>query len=273
MLSLHDTQARMTAALLHGDDVAGVAALLRDGRGIAGERRLHVYRNNVFASLGAALEAVYPVTARLVGDAFFRQLARAYIARHPSSSANLHAFGSRLPTFLRTQPSLAALPYLADVAALEWAVHEVYHEADEERLDVESLAHVAADAQARVRLHLQLATRFVASPHPVLAIWRANRADVDDDAVAPVALDDGGVRLLVARSDLEVEFRVLAAGEDRFLRALAQGLPLATGVPAALALDHAFDFAATLARHVALGTFRAWSLADADVACGQGAAR
>ena len=272
MLSLHDTQARVSAALLRGDDVGGVAALLRDGRGVAGERRLHVYRNNVFASLGAALEAVYPVTARLVGDAFFRQLARAYIARHPSSSGNLHAFGGKLPAFVRTQAALAALPYLGDVAALEWAVHEVYHEADEERLDVDALAHVPADVQARIRLHLQLATRFVASPHPVLAIWRANRAEVDDDAIAPVSLDQGGVRLLVARSDLEVEFRVLAAGEERFLRAVAQGLPLAAAVPAALAVDAGFDFTATLARHVALGTFRAWSLADGDVAA-PGAAR
>jgi len=266
MLSLHDTQARVAAALLRGEGVADAAALLRDGVGIAGERRLHVYRNNVVASLGAALAAVYPVTMRLVGVAFFRALARAYVVRHPSSSANLHAFGGCLPGFIAAQPALATLPYLADVAALEWAMHEVYHEADEERLDVKALARVQVDAQPRVRLHLQLATRFVASPFPVLAIWRAHRDAADDDDVAPVSLADGGVSILVARSDFEVELRVLAAGEDRFLRALAQGLPLAAAVPTALAVDPAFDFAATLARHVALGTFRAWSLADVDAA-------
>jgi hypothetical protein len=273
MPSLRDTQARVAAALLRGEGVAEVAALLRDGVGVAGERRLHVYRNNVFASLGSALEAVYPVTARLVGAAFFRALARAYIVRHPSSSGDLHAFGGELAAFVRTQPSLDALPYLADVAALEWAMHEVYHEADEERLDVDSLAGVAADAQLRIRLHLQLATRFVTSPFPVLAIWRANRTEVGDEGVAAVSIAEGGVRVLVARSDDEVELRILAAGEDRFLRALAEGLPLAAAVPAALVVEPAFDFAAALARHVALGTFRAWSLADADVANARGAAR
>ena len=59
-----------------------------------------VYRNNLFASLGAALEAVYPVSARLLGQGFFRQLARAYIVKHPSTSGNLHAFGAHLPLWI-----------------------------------------------------------------------------------------------------------------------------------------------------------------------------
>jgi hypothetical protein len=268
MLSLHDTQARVTAALLRGagDDIA---ALLRDDGAVAAERRLRVYRNNVFASLGAALHAVYPVTARLVGEPFFRQLARTYIARHPSMSGDLHAFGAMLPALVRKQASLAALPYLADVAALEWAIHEVYHEADEEVLDTAALAQLPADRQARVRLHLQLATRFVASPFPVLAIWQANQAEADD-TVAPVALDAGGVRLLVARDrDFAVEFRVLDVGEDCFLRMLAGGEPLASAVPAALVADPAFDFAAAFARHLAVGSFRAWSLAEADMVDGK----
>jgi hypothetical protein len=262
MPSLHETQGLVAAALRRGDG-AGVAALLRDAGGVAAERRLHVYRNNHVAGLATALAAVYPVTARLVGEDFFRQLARAYIAGHPSTSGDLQAFGAVLPAFIRGQASLAALPYLADVAALEWAAHEVYHEADEQALDVAALARVDADAQLRIRLHLQLATRFVASPFPVLAIWHANQA-ASDDGVPSVSLADGGVRVLVARRDFEVEFRVLEVGEDRFLRALATGQPLGVAVPAALDIDPAFDVAATLARHVALGTFRAWSLADAE---------
>jgi hypothetical protein len=261
MLSLHDTQAVLSAALLRGDGAPGATALLRESRGVSAERRLHVYRNNLFASLGAALRAVYPVTARLLGDAFFRQLARAYVVKHPSTSGSLHAFGAQLPAFVRRQATLAELPYLGDVATLEWAQHEVYHEADEEALDTAALARVPGELQGRIRLHLQLASRFVASPFPVLAIWQANQAAAKD-AVAPVSLADGAVRVLVARSDFEVEFRVLADGEERFLRALASGEPLATAVAAALAVDPAFDLGATLARHFALGSFRAWSVAN-----------
>jgi hypothetical protein len=263
MPSLHETQGLIAAALGQGDS-ASVVTLLRGAGDVAAARRLHVYRNNHVAALATALTDVYPVTTRLVGEDFFRQLARAYIARHPSTSGDLQAFGAMLPAFIRRQASLATLPYLADVAALEWAVHEVYHEADEQALDVAALARVEAAAQLRIRLHLQLATHFVASPFPVLAIWHANQA-ASDDGVPTVSLADGGVRVLVARRDFEVEFRVLDAGEDCFLRALAAGQPLGGAVPAALDIDPGFDFASTLARHVALGTFRAWSLADAEV--------
>jgi hypothetical protein len=134
------------------------------------------------------------------------------------------------------------------------------------------MAQVPADAKHRIRLHVQIASRFVRSPYPVLAIWQANRSDVDDDAIVPVSLDAGGVRLLVARSDFEVEFRVLGDGEDALLRTLAEGQPLARAVPAALAAEPGFDFAATLARHVALETFRGWSLAEVDAALAEGAA-
>jgi hypothetical protein len=260
MPSLLDTQALVSGALLRGETAYGVVSLLRSGRGVAAERRLHVYRNNLFASLGAALGAVYPVVARLVGEGFFRQLARGYVLGHPSLSGDLHDFGAQLPAYLHKQASLATLPYLADVAALEWACHEVYHEADEAAFDASALAGLPAEAQARLRLHLQLATRFVASPFPVLAIWRANQAAASDD-VTPVSLDAAGVHLLVARCDFEVEFRVLGGGEDRFLRALAEGRTLPAALQAALASEAGFDLGATLGRHFALGTFRAWSLA------------
>lgn len=261
MPSLLETQALVMGALLRGDASRGGASLLRTARGVPAERRLHVYRNNLYASLGTALAAVYPVVARLIGDDCFRELARGYVARHPSRSGNLHEFGRHLPSYVRAQTELSTLRYLADVAALEWASHEVYHEADNRTLDASALGQVPAEAQARIRLHLQLATRFIASSYPVLAIWQAHQVDADEH-VAPVSLDAGGVRVLVARSGFEVEFRMLGAAEDRWLRALAEGRTLAAALSAALALDPDFDFSATLGRHLGLGSFRAYSLAD-----------
>jgi hypothetical protein len=258
MHSLHDTQALVMGAL-RGGPTAPLGGLLHSGRGVAAERRLQVYRNNLHASLGAALAAVYPVLVRLVGNAFFRQLARAHIERHPSRSGNLHEFGVHLPAFLKTQASLSELPYLSDVAALEWAGHEVYHEADDSELDFAALGALSDEARTRLRLHLQLASRFVASAYPVLSIWKANQPGAEEGA--SVSLDEGGVRLLVARSGFEVEFRVLDAAEDRWLRALGEGRTVAAALQSALEVDSAFDLGATLGRHLALGSFRGWSLA------------
>ena len=96
----------------------------------------------------------------------------------------------------------------------------------------------------------------------MLAIWQANQTEV----ATTVSLDEGGVRLLVGRSAFEVEFRLLGAAEDAWLRALAEGRTLAVASARALAVDAGFDLGATLGRHLALGSFRSWSLAPEDSA-------
>ncbi|MEO7707278.1 MAG: DNA-binding domain-containing protein [Caldimonas sp.] len=261
MPALPEMQARFLDALLAGGALptARAVALLRDGDGVSAMRRLQVYRNNVQASLRAALEAVYPVVARLVGAACFADIARRFIPTYPSRSGNLHDFGRELPDFLRSLPALDALPYLGDVAALEWACHEVYHEADDGAFDPAVLADVPLANQPSLRLALQPALRFVESPYPVLAIWQANQPD----SAASVHLDQGGVQLLVARRDDDIEFRSLGAAEACWLRTLVEERPLAEAVVAALALDPGFDFGAVLARHLRLGTFcRVWLPTD-----------
>lgn len=252
MLALPDTQVRVMNALLRRGDPAAAAALVRPGA-LPAARRLAIYRNNMVQSLVAALAAVYPVTERLVGSVFFRQAAKACIGIHPSRSGDLHDFGADFPPFLRAWAPAAALPYLPDVAALEWAMHRAYHEAALPALPLAGLAGVPPHAQAGLRLGLQPSARFVSSPYPVLRIWQANQAGADE--ADTVSLDDGGVRLLVLQQALEIVFVPLDAAEDRWLRALADGAGLGQASACAFDLDPAFDLASTLARHLTLGLF------------------
>src|SRR5262245_42691844 len=57
------------------------------------DRRFAVYRNNRSAGLIAALAARFPVVQRLVGDEFFREMARQYIAHDPPRSPILMEYG------------------------------------------------------------------------------------------------------------------------------------------------------------------------------------
>ena len=120
--SLRELQRSFATGVLH-DDVTTVGGLLVPGD-FSGESRLQIYRNNVFTSLTDALEDIYPVVARLVGNEFFSYAAHEYIVRYPSRSGNLHEFGDRLPGFLGGFPPAKDLGYLADVAHLEWTWHE-----------------------------------------------------------------------------------------------------------------------------------------------------
>ena len=145
-----------------------------------------------------------------------------------------------------------ALPYLADVAALEWANHAVYHAADAAPLDAERLARVPEAEHERLRFSLHPATRLVASRYPILAIWQANQGD--DPPAAEIDLDIGADYLLVVRRDFDLVIERLAPGEFALLSELATGAPLAQACEAAMAADAEIDLGAAMGRFVADGT-------------------
>ena len=240
MRSLHRLQVEFSEAILQGRTAAGFPA-----------ERLQIYRNNVFLGLEAALAAVYAVVRRLVGDAYFRQVARRLIREYPSRSGNLHDFGRELPALLQALPDIGGLPYLADVASLEWSRHEAFHAADATPLDIEHLATLNDDAQARVRFDLHPSVRLVASRFPILSIWEANQ---EQEAHVPgIDLAMGADWLLVHRRGFEHRVERLTPGEFSLLSALAGGFPLADACDAATAAEAEVDIAAAMGRLVARG--------------------
>jgi hypothetical protein len=92
--------------------------------GISASARLEVYRNNLHAGFTKTLGLEFPVIRRLVGEEYFRQVARAFLACYPSRSGDLHHVGGPFARFLRTQFVETEYLYLADVARLEWAYQE-----------------------------------------------------------------------------------------------------------------------------------------------------
>ena len=214
------------------------------GAGQSVSPREQIYRNNVFISLTGALADVYPVVERLVGEKFFAQLARRYMRAHPSRSGNLHDFGKQLTGFITSLSGSIGLPYLADVAALEWACHEAFHAAEAAPLDFSRLIN---PENAKASLHP--AARLVASRYPVLAIWQANQADEP----GLVDLDAGADRLVVLRRELQVEILRSTPGEFALLAALREDVGLGEACQAALAAEPALDLSAAMGRFVTHG--------------------
>ena len=263
MLALREVQKALMGALVLRDDGVAAASLLRSATGPDPHRRLQIYRNNLFETRIAALTAVYPVVARLVGRAFFRSAARAYIQIFPSRSGDLRAFGDRWSEFLREYPPAARLPYLADVAALEWAYHHAYHEEHLPAIDPVHLAQVPAADQAELRLRIQPSASVIRSPYPILRIWQANQPQaVESESM--MSLDGGRADVLVVQRDLEIEFRLLDAAESRWLCALGDGSSLAVATTRALECDDSFDLAGALVRHLGAGLFVGVSLPNCD---------
>jgi hypothetical protein len=248
MSALPELQSRVIDALFG----RGEAGDLVRANGLAGTRRLQVYRNNVEATLSEALAAVYPVTRRLVGEGFFGWTAHGYLQRHASTSGNVQDYGAHYADRLAALPQAAGLPYLADVARLEWAWHEVWHARAAPPLDPGDLAALPSAQVPELGFALQPAARLLASPWPILRIWLANQPE--HATPEPIDLGDGGCRLLVIQRALDVEIEPLSAGDLALLTLLDAGATLAEALAAALDAEPAFDLQPRLARHIGAGT-------------------
>jgi hypothetical protein len=188
----------------------------------ADARRFAIYRNNVAVSLIAAIEARYPVTRRLVGDAFFRGMARTFVAAVKPSSAVILGYGADFPDFIAGFEPVRDLTYLADVARVESAWVEAYHSAEAEPLTAAALAAVDPMTFGDLTFAFHPAARLLRSNHPAASIWAGHQRE--GDAKAP---DDWrGEDILVTRPGADVRVRILPAGGYDFARALQSGAPL-----------------------------------------------
>ncbi len=173
MSTLLELQMQLRRAVLGGDTVEIVAAIHGDGLDPAA--RVGIYRNHAFATLGASLQATFPVICRLVDKRFFAYVAHEYLREHPPHSRCLVEYGADFANFLADFEPSKALPYLADVARFEWALNIAASMRDTAPLPPRALAEVPANEAAYVAFRLQPSLSYLTSPWPIDAIWQANQ--------------------------------------------------------------------------------------------------
>jgi hypothetical protein len=232
-------QAAFTAALL--DPQRSCPEGLCSANGADPASRFAVYRNNVQSSLIDALADSYPVVVQLVGDEFFRAMARLYVQSCPPQSPLLNDYGKDFAEFIDSFEPAASVPYLADVARLERLRVQAYHAADAQPLGHEQIAAVLSDPQALSELTLGLhpSLNLLTSAFAVVAIWAAHQQDA---TLAGIDLGHGQ-NALVLRNELEVEVFAIDHGASTFIQSLRLGQPLSQ----ALERAPAFDLSQTLA--------------------------
>jgi hypothetical protein len=222
MLPLADLQQAFAAAITGADPAEPLLASVA-GRGLDAGARLAVYRNHFRVSLADALAATFPIVRDLVGEDFFRGIARRYVDDTPPRQPVLAEYGGTFGDFLAGQPDCAALPYLPDVARFEWLMVRAHQAPDVQPLLAASLADIAPDRLVRLRLCLHGSVGVLASAWPIHRIWAMHRTDWDG---SQVSLDEGGVMLLVGRTAGDVTWRVLEGAEAAFIAAIADSATL-----------------------------------------------
>ena len=244
-LALRDLQ-RAFAAHLSGEDQPALIAEIAPAA-----TRLRIHRHHMLDSLASALAATFPTVQAVVGADFFGGLARAFIGQSLPGQPVLAEYGAGFAAFIAGHDACRDLPYLADVARLDWALNLAFHAPAGGRLTAADLAAMPADQLPSLRLGLAPGTVLVASPYPVDRIWAASQPGAAAD---PVDLATGSVRLLVLRRPDDSAFVALSAGEAAFVTGLGEGLSLEEAAGRA---EAGFDLSTCFARLLGLGVFAA----------------
>ncbi len=220
-------QQRFGAALFDRSEDAGLAPLLKEG----GTARMALYRGNLQAGWMRALGEAYPVIRQLVGEEFFEGLAPAYGTAYPSQDPDLAGFGANLPAFLDSFGPAASIPYLPDVARLEWAVHRAYLAPDMAPENIALLAGLSPEALDAARFTLHPSAAVLRSPWATVALWRTHQTD---GPALPSSVDSP-CAALVTRTGWTIEVVELNVFEAATLERLAAGAAFGEALDAGLA--------------------------------------
>lgn len=124
--TLSHWQEDLAAFALHEDAAAGERLLQQlSTTHVPTAVALQVHVDCVHAGLRSALAQRVPTVVALVGEEFFRLIARDFARAYPPSRPQLSCWGEELPSFLQNREDCAAFPWLGDVAAFDLAIDRV----------------------------------------------------------------------------------------------------------------------------------------------------
>ncbi len=212
-----------------------------------GEARLAIHRHHIQRSLAKALATTFPTVQALVGADFFRQIAGVFALQHLPTQPVLAEYGSDFAGFLAAEEAMHGLPYLADMARLDWALNVAFHSP---RAAEAGLVGLSPEALLSRVLTLAPGAALVRSRYPIDRIWTASQPGAQD---GQVDLAQGPTCLLV----LPAGFVRLDEGEAAFVASVAEGKTLEAASVAGFTAANGFDLSACLARLLVCEAFAA----------------
>jgi hypothetical protein len=219
--SLADLQRAFQDYLLASSD--GFAASVRDTRKADRATLLDVYRDGYALRLIEVLTNDYPGLMAMAGPADFDNLARAYIAAHPSRYASVRWFGQHLADFIAATPPYSRSPAAAEMARFEWLMGEVFDAPDLVPVTAAALMALPSEAWEALCFTALPSLRRSVFAFEVAQAWqRREEVEAGNLDVAPAVAP---TPWMIWRPEHVSNFRSLEADEATMLDALLDGRP------------------------------------------------
>lgn len=159
---------------------------MRDPNNVYAPKRFNVYRNNVIVGLTEAVKDGFPLVERIVGEEFFEAMAREYVRHNPPASPLLFLYGENFADFIAEFEPAKSVPYLADMARLEYYKRRAYFAGDADYRDP-----TKTDLEELLALPLSLhpSVFVMRSAYPIVSIYeRLNAGEGEVKAGSEEAL-------------------------------------------------------------------------------------
>ncbi len=175
-MHLDELQQDFINAIFEKNNISATKYITSDDR-LSAEQRLGIYRGSVHGILTNALGITFPVTKALVGEPFFDNMCDRFIDQYPPKSPFFARYGGDFSKFLEQFEPAKSIYYLSDVAALEWARHDVWHQNLLEPVDFSEMASLTEEQQTSVWFELKQSLRLIESDSRIDLIWFAHQEE------------------------------------------------------------------------------------------------
>jgi Putative DNA-binding domain len=210
--------------------------------GTALDDRFAVYRNNVHVSLVDALRDRFPIVLQMVGDEFFAAMARDHVVAHKPASPQLQEYGADFPQHVARFVPAQNLPFLPDMARLEYAWSESWAAAEAPAVSLDAIATMTTEALLQACVKRHPAARLLRSGYPVGTLWQLHQSPDPDLANVEWRPQD----VLITRPQAEVKVSLLVPGVAAMASALMNGATVEVAAITAAAESPALDFGQAL---------------------------
>jgi hypothetical protein len=181
-------------------------------------RRLGIYAEAYFSRIVESMEADYPRLRSVLGEVQFQKLMAEYLKAFPSKTHNIGEVGRHLPKFVADYPVSDELPFLSELANLEWQSIESFYAPAEDLFDSSMLGGLDDSDWAELQVKISSSVRLLRSKWPLEKFW-------PNEGLESENWESGSVSdsFLLWRRAGEVRFAKLAAWEGAALEGLGAG--------------------------------------------------
>ena len=218
-MKLKDFQDQFQRAILERD--AAILELIPDGAHEGKAQLLSVYQDGYALRLIEVIRSDHKALATYLGDDAFAEMARAYIAAHPSRNPNARWVSRHVPEFLRANEPYAQDFVAGDVAQIEHALNSAFDATDAPVLTMADVAAVEPGAWASLTFQPHTSCRRFNIASNAYAIWKAI---VAEDDIPDAARSHEPVKLFVWRQDGTSMIRDLGNEEAMMWDEAAKGV-------------------------------------------------